>query len=168
MFNLAPSLMMKGVMKVVIIVTTPSIGRIAFVIAPTSCPPFTTTSDNSPFADAIPSPVLSAIVLSILVLTRMPVTIKNLEANEARMRIAAGTMKSGIRDISIRAPIEIKNIAANMSRSGIVTILATDALLDSATNTPARKAPVATDKTHPWATIDYPKARARVPIKRSV
>jgi hypothetical protein len=62
------------------------------------------------------------------------------------MRIAAGTIKIGINEISIRAPIEIKNMAPNISLRGIVIILATDALLDSATNTPARKAPVATDK----------------------
>src|SRR5918999_602674 len=136
-------------MNVVIIVTTPSIGKIELVIAPTSGPPFATTSDNSPFADANPNPVLSAVVLSILVLTRMLVTIKNLEANEARMRIAAGSMNTGISEISIRAPIEIKNMAPNMSLSGIVTILAAVALLDSATNTPARKAPVATDKPNP-------------------
>jgi hypothetical protein len=68
-----------------------------------------------PFADVILNPVLSAVVLSVLALTRMPVTIKNLEANEARMRIVAGIIKIGINDISIRAPIEMKNAAANMS-----------------------------------------------------
>jgi hypothetical protein len=62
------------------------------------------------------------------------------------MRNAAGTIKIGINEIAIRAPTEIKNMAPNISLRGIVTILATDAFLDSATNTPARKAPVATDK----------------------
>jgi hypothetical protein len=62
------------------------------------------------------------------------------------MRNAAGTIKIGINEISIKAPTEIKNMAPNISLRGIVTILATDALMDSATNTPARKAPVATDK----------------------
>lgn len=62
------------------------------------------------------------------------------------MRNAAGIKKIGINEISIRAPNEIKNTAPNIILRGIVTILATDALLDSATNTPARKAPIATDK----------------------
>jgi hypothetical protein len=62
------------------------------------------------------------------------------------VRNAAGTIKIGINKISIRASTEIKNMAPNIPLRGIVTILATDALLDSAANTPARKAPVATDK----------------------
>jgi hypothetical protein len=84
------------------------------------------------------------------------------------MRIVAGIMKIGIYDISIRASIEMKNTAANISLRGIVTILATDALLDSATNTPARKAPVAIEKPNSWAINDNPKARARITINNRV
>jgi hypothetical protein len=62
------------------------------------------------------------------------------------MRKAAGTIKIGISEISIRAPTEIKNMRQTYPLGGSVTILATDVLLDSATNTPAGKAPVATDK----------------------
>ena len=62
------------------------------------------------------------------------------------MRNAAGTIKIGIGEISIKAPPEIKNMAPNIPLREIVTILATDALLDSATNTPAIKASMATDK----------------------
>lgn len=85
-------------------------------------------------------------MLPTLAFDRIPVTIKNLETKEARIRIAAGSMNTGISEISIRAPIEMKNRAPNMSLRGIVAILATDALLGSATSTPARKAPVATDR----------------------
>jgi hypothetical protein len=89
-------------------------------------------------ADAIPNPVLRAVVISMLVLTRRPATIKNLDASEARMRTVAAIMKIGINDISIGAPIVTKK-TANMFLSGIVTIFATEALLISATKTPARK-----------------------------
>jgi hypothetical protein len=65
------------------------------------------------------------------------------------MRIVAGIMKIGIYDISIRASIEMKNTAANIPLRGIVTILATDALLDSATNTPARKVPSSNREAQP-------------------
>jgi hypothetical protein len=51
----------------------------------------------------------------------------------------------GTRLISINAPIDIKNIAA-ISLNGTVITLVIEELLDSATNTPARKAPVATNR----------------------
>jgi len=55
------------------------------------------------------------------------------------MRNAAGTIKIGISEISIRAPTEIKNMRQTYPLVRIVTILATDVLLDSATNTPQEK-----------------------------
>ena len=70
---------------------------------------------------------------------------RNFEANEVKMSIIAGTMNKGISDIFINAPIDIKNNAENTSLNGIVTTLATVALFDSATNTPAKKAPITTE-----------------------
>jgi hypothetical protein len=95
----------------------------------------------------------------------MAVVIKSFEANEVRISINAGAMKDGISDTFIKAPIEMKNIAANTSLNGMVMTLAILALLDSATNTPAKKAPVATDKPSPLATNDMPKANPRITIR---
>ncbi|MGH9988208.1 MAG: hypothetical protein ACRD8W_30095, partial [Nitrososphaeraceae archaeon] len=52
-----PNLRTYGVINVVIIVTTPTIGKTAELTAPVSCPTFATTNDSSPFAEAIPRPV---------------------------------------------------------------------------------------------------------------
>src|SRR5919206_320341 len=91
--------------------------------------------DISPLDAASPSPVLNAVVPSIFDLTtRTPVIMRNFEAKEVKMSIIAGIMNDGIKDTFINAPIEIKNIAENTSLSGIVTTLATAALLDSATD----------------------------------
>jgi hypothetical protein len=54
-----------------------------------------------------------------------------------RISNISGIMSTGICDKSISAPIDIKKIAANISLNGIVITLATLALFDSATNTPA-------------------------------
>ena len=73
-----------------------------------------------------------------------------------------GTMKTGINDTSINAPIEIKNMAANSSRIGVVNTLAALALFDSAINTPAKKAPVATDRPSRLAAKDKPTASPKM------
>jgi hypothetical protein len=88
-----------------------------------------------------------------------------LDPKETTISIIAGIMKMGIKDISINAPIEIKNTAANTSRIGVVTTRAILALLDSATNTPAKKAPVATDRPNRLAPKDNPTANPRMPIR---
>ena len=55
------------------------------------------------------------------------------------MRIMAGIMNAGISDTFMSAPIDMKNSAANISRKGIVIILATAALLLSATKYAGKK-----------------------------
>src|ERR687885_65847 len=95
---------------------------------------------------------------------RMPVIIRNFEAKEVKMSIIAGIMNEGITDIFINAPIEIKNIAENTSLRGIVSTLTTAALLDSATNTPAKKAPITTDSPRSFAANDSPNAKPRITI----
>ena len=67
----------------------------------------------------------------------------------------------------MRAPIDIKNIAANISLNGVVITLATLALFDSATNTPAKNAPVATDNPSSLAANDKPNANPRITIRMS-
>jgi hypothetical protein len=97
----------------------------------------------------------------------MPVTIRSFEAKEVSMRIMAGTMNAGISDTFMSAPIDMKNSAANISRKGIVIILATAALLLSATSTPARNAPTTTDIPSPFAINDNPKAMLSIVIRSS-
>ena len=48
--------------------------------------------------------------------------------------------------MSIKAPTDTKKIATNISFIGLDRILETSADFDSATSTPARNAPIATDK----------------------
>jgi hypothetical protein len=124
-----------------------------------------TTNDSSPFAEAIPSAVLKDVILSYFALLSRATTIKNLEAKEVKISSIAGIIKKGIKDTSINAPIEIKNIAANTSRIGVVITLATLALFDSATNTPAKKAPVATDRPNRLAPKDNPTASPKMTVK---
>ena len=74
----------------------PNIGKTAEVIAPTSCPALATINDISPLAEAIPNPVLIAVVPSYLFdPVKMVVIIKNFEANDVRISNIAGTMSSG-------------------------------------------------------------------------
>ncbi len=113
----------------------------------------------------MPRPALSAVVLSYFALTSIPVTIKSFEAKDVNISIIAGTMYRGRIETFINAPIDIKNRAANMSLKGIVIILATAALLLSATSTPARNAPMTTDMPKPLARNDNPKARLSIVIK---
>ena len=48
--------------------------------------------------------------------------------------------------MSIKAPTDTKKIATNMSLIGLDKILETSDDFDSATQTPAKNAPIATDK----------------------
>ncbi len=67
--------------------------------------------------------------------------------------------------------MDIKNIAANISLNGVVITLATLALFDSATNTPARKAPVTTDKPSSFSvqmTNQMPTQELRLESMRSL
>ena len=167
---LLPNLITYGVMKVVTIVTTPNIGKIEEVMAPTSWPALATTKDNSPLADAIPNPVLNAVMPPPpyrLALTNIALIIRNFDAKDVKTSNIAGTISKGIWDKSINAPIDIKNIAANISLKGIVITLATLALFDSATNTPAKNAPVATDRPNSLAANDKPNANPRITIRIS-
>lgn len=104
-------------------------------------------------------------VLSYFALFKSVATIKNLDVNEVKINSTAGIMKIGINDTSINAPIEMKNTAANTSRIGVVITLATVALFDSATNTPAKNAPVATDRPNRLAPKDNPTANPKITIK---
>ncbi len=163
--SLLPNLRTYGVINVVIIVTTPTMGKTAELTDPVSCPTFATTSDSSPFAEAIPRPVLIEVTVSYLDFSRMAVTIRSFDANDVKIRIKACTIKKGTRDTSISAPIDMKNSAANTSLNGTVTTLATFALLDSATSTPPRNAPVATDRPREFATNDKPNASPNIEIR---
>ena len=78
------------------------------------------------------------------------------EAKDDRISTIAGTMNKGINDIFINAPIEIKNSAENTSLNGIVMTFAIAAVFDSATRTPAKKAPITTES---------PKALAQMLIR---
>jgi hypothetical protein len=160
-----PNLRTYGVINVVIKVTMPIMGKTDALIAPVPCPTCATTNDSSPLADDIASPVLRDVSLSYFEVIRRILTIRNFEANEIRININAGTMKKGIRDTSINAPIDIKNIAANISLNGTVITRDTCALLDSAINTPARNAPVATDNSRYEARKDNPKAKPSIEIR---
>jgi hypothetical protein len=152
-------------MNVVIMVTIPMIGNMLVEMAPICCPVFATTKDISARADDIPSPVLRTIFLSYPILSNTTLIINNFEANVVTIRIKAGRIRNGICDISMRAPIEIKNSAANTSLNGTVTTLAIAALFDSATSTPARNAPVATDNSRDDARKDNPKAKPSIEIR---
>ena len=132
-------------MKVVIIVTIPINGNKDDVITPTSCPVFTTTNDNSPLAMAIPSPVRNAVMLLYFALINIPVTMNNFDTNDVRIKINAGRINDPMVEISIKIPTDIKKTAENKSLNGMVITLAREELFDSATNTPAKNAPVAVD-----------------------
>ena len=83
-------------MKAVTIVTIPNIGKTAEVIAPTSWPALATINDISPLAEAIPKPVLKAVISSYpFALVSIAVIIKNFDANEVRISNIAGTMSKG-------------------------------------------------------------------------
>src|ERR671931_1338862 len=153
-------------MNVVTIVTTPNIGRTVKVIAPTSWPPLPIINDISPLDADTASPVLNAVVTSIFdFMVSVTITIISFETKEVNISTIAGTIKNGMRDISISAPIDMKNKAENTSLNGIVTTLATAALFDSATNTPAKKAPMTTDRPNILAANANPNAKPRITIR---
>src|ERR671910_1522407 len=155
-----------GVAKDVIIVTTLSIGNIDEVIAPTSCPPFAITKDISPFAVANPKPTFNMSILSTLDFANTANTRRNFTAKAVSINTITGTMYNGISEIFTNAPIDTKNNAENTSLNGIVITFATVALLDSATKTPAKNAPITTDKPKILAMKDRPKASPNITIKR--
>lgn len=96
---LLPNLIMYGVMKVVTIVTSPNIGKIEEVMAPMSWPALATTKDSSPLADAIPNPVLNAVIPPPpyrLALTNIALIIRNFDAKDVKTSNIAGTISKGI------------------------------------------------------------------------
>lgn len=136
---------MYGVINVVIIVTNPINGNKEELMTPKSCPVFVTTRDNSPLAIDIPRPVLNAVILLYFALINIPVTINNFDTKDTMIKINAGKINDVMLEISIKIPIDTKNTAENTSLNGIVITLAREELFDSATKTPAKKAPVAVD-----------------------
>ena len=68
--------------------------------------------------------------------------------------------------MSIRAPTETKKIATNMSLIGLAKTLETSEDFDSATRTPARNAPIPTDKPTRLENNAYPKHRPSTEINR--
>ena len=73
-------------------------------------------------------------------------------------------MKSGKSDTSINAPTDTKNKAANISLIGVARTLETECDFDLAINTPAKKAPAATDIPSWYAILDRPKTKAKITI----
>lgn len=68
--------------------------------------------------------------------------------------------------MSINAPTETKKIAANMSFIGLARIFEISADFDSATSTPARKAPIPTDSPTRLDNKAYPKHKPKTESKR--
>jgi hypothetical protein len=94
---LLPNLITYDVMKVVTIVTTPNIGKTEEVMAPTSWPALATTKDSSPLAEAIPNPVLNAVMPSYpFTLANIALIIKNFEAKDVKTSTIAGIISKGI------------------------------------------------------------------------
>ncbi len=148
-------------MNVVIIVIVPTIGRMKELVTPISVPPLATTNANSPPEEANPKPVLSAVnVLNPCVLADIK-TVRNFATKDITTNTITGTMKIGRSRMSISAPTETKNKAANISRIGVARTFVTECTLDSAINTPAKNAPVATDIPSSYATKDKPNATPR-------
>jgi hypothetical protein len=76
-------------------------------------------------------------------------------------------MNKGTSEMFINAPIDMKNNAENTSLNGIVITFAIAAVLDSATRTPARKAPITTESPNAFAVNDNPNAKPRITIRSS-
>ncbi len=93
-------------------------------------------------------------------------TRRNFTTNAVSINTITGTMYNGISETFTNAPIDTKNKAENTSLNGIVITFATVALLDSATKTPAKNAPITTDKPKIFAMKDRPKASPNITIKR--
>lgn len=145
----------------VIIVITPTIGSKNELVAPTSEPPFAVTRASSPPDDDNPNPALSEVDLLKRCILVEAHTVRNLAEEETSTNTIAGSMNNGINEMSISAPTEMKNNAANMSRIGVDITLVTRRILDSAINTPAKNAPVATEIPSLKAITDKPKATPR-------
>src|SRR5215218_535701 len=127
-----------------------------------SIPPFATIKDISPPLDEErPTPVWNAIYL----LKPWYLEARNTTANFARdvapTNTSAGIINIGSSLISINAPTDTKNNATNISLIGVVRILVTECVLDSAISTPAKKAPTATDMPNKLEMYANPKARPK-------
>jgi hypothetical protein len=140
-----PNLITYGDINVVIIVIAPTIGSKKEPVTPTSIPPFATTSASSPPEEDKPNAALSDVSLLKPWYFVAKKTVKNLAARDTATKTRAGTMKSRRRVTSIKAPTDTKNKAANISLSGVAKTLVTECDFDSAINTPAKKAPAATE-----------------------
>ena len=140
-----PNLIIYGDIKVVIIVIAPTIGSKKEPVTPTSLPPFATTSASSPPDEDKPNPVLSDVSLLKPWYFVAKKTVKNFATRDTATKTRAGTMKSARRVISIKVPTDTKNKAANISLSGVAKTLVTACDFDTAINTPAKKAPAATE-----------------------
>ncbi|CAN5591048.1 hypothetical protein BH23THE1_BH23THE1_34630 [soil metagenome] len=88
-------------------------------------------------------------------------TIANFTTEVTPTSNSAGIMNTGIKLISIKTPTETKNKATNISLMGVVKMLVTACDFDSAINTPAKKAPAATEIPSKFETYAKPKARPR-------
>src|SRR5688572_5196159 len=153
-----PALIKYGDRKVVIMVIDTTIGRIKALVAPTSAPPFAVTSASSPPDAESPKPALIEVFLLMPCILAAMYTVPNFAPNDVAIRMSAGIMNIGSSLTSMSAPTDTKNSAANMSFSGVVIILAIDWVFDSATRTPAKNAPAATDMPMENAMNDRPNA----------
>src|ERR1051325_10752877 len=157
-----PIFTMYGVMKVVIIVIDPTIGNKNELVTPTSTPPLATTKASSPPDDDRPKPVLSEVRILTPCILDDKNTVKNFAAIDTKINAKAGTMNMARRLISIKAPTDTKNIAANISLIGVAMTLVTEWTFDSAINTPAKNAPVATDILISYAIKERPNAIPKI------
>src|SRR6476619_382118 len=147
---------MYGAIKVVIIVMVPTIGRTKELVTPTLLPPFAITKANSPPEEDNPIAERKDIILSIF----WSLADTNTVANFATIiKTIAGIIKSGINLKSIRAPTDTKNNAAKISLTGVDKTEAIACDFDSAINTPAKKAPAATEIPNSNAKKAIPKAK---------
>src|SRR5215212_5513658 len=145
-------------MKVVIIVIEPTIGNIKELVTPTSTPPLATTKASSPPDDDRPNAALSEVRRLIPCFLDDKNTVKNFAVIDITINTKAGTINVAKRRISINAPTDTKNIAANISLIGVAITLVTEWTFDSAINTPAKNAPVATDILVSYAIKERPNA----------
>ncbi len=102
--------------------------------------------NNRPYSDVLQNNAdLSEVTRLIFCVLAAIVTVRNLAEMDTIISIRAGTMNVGSTLKFINAPTETKNMAANISFNGVANILVTEWTFDSAINTPAKNAPVATD-----------------------
>ena len=126
-------------------VIVPTIGRMNALVAPTSAPPFAVTRASSPPDAESAKPDFRDVFLSVPNSFAEKYTVANLAPKDVAIKIRAGAMNSGNILTSMSAPTETKKSAANMSRNGIDSTRAIAWDFDSATSTPAKNAPAATE-----------------------